>query len=341
MAFSGLRAPWPSSLLALLLPAIGLLELGAGVWQRRSIAADDEWKAAEKVLAAERRDGDVIVVLPPWAEPHARRALGDPFFPIPMIARPDDSRPVRALVLVDDGHDLDEAGLDPRFFPRSAASPAQRLTAHLSLVTVPSTHPGTALDDLLDHAHPEAIGVTRRRGATQAGCSFRRGLPAVAGGLFAPPALPPDRWSCEGDAAFGERDPSLGGIAPTVQEDERFRPRRCLAAPIAGGQDTATVIETQALALGPFLTGHGGVYWTRQRTREGADVTLDVFLDDRSVGQVSFAEGRGFQPFQLRLDRPEGARGTLRFELRTRDGTARPFCFEATTRRASWNEVPP
>jgi hypothetical protein len=330
-------------LLALALPAVGLGELAAGIWQRGRAPTDDEWTRLEALVAAEHRPGDVVVVAPRWAEPHARRALGDRYFPPAMLARPDDSRPDRALVLVSTGHTLAEAGLDPRFFPLPKGDdPGARLrplTAHLSLAVLPNAHPGTVLGDLLAHVTPDELRVSRRHDERDYPCTYTEQAPAVAGGLFAPPALPRGRWLCLEDAH--ERAPFLQGVGLTIQDDASFLPRRCLAVPIGGGAGRTTILETNAAPLGPFLTGHGGVYWTRQRERTGAEVVLDIFLDGRPRGQVVFAEGTGFQPFEVSLGAPEGTTGTLRFELHTRDGSARPFCLEAVTRRAGWEGLGP
>jgi hypothetical protein len=340
-SFTSAFAFAPSWLLAGLLPAVGLGELSVSIWQRRQAPAAEEWASLRTTLGDLRREGDVIVVAPGWAEPHARQALGDAFFPLSMVARADDSRPTRALVVVSAGHRIQEAGLDPRFFPVSAVGSAQptlrALTPHLSLAVLENAHPHTIVGDLLDHVTPAELRVSRRQGETNYPCTYTEQVPAIAGGLFAAAALPKRRWLCLDDRR--ERDPSLQGVALSVQEDETFRPRRCLLTPIGAGVDERTVVETSAVPLGRFLTGHAGVYWTRQRERHGADVLLEVFLDDRSVGHFTFAEGTGFRPFELDLGAVDESAGTLRFELRTADGTARPFCLEAVTRRAGWERI--
>jgi hypothetical protein len=81
----------------LCVPLAGLVELGGHFYFSRRAPNVDEWVRARPSLGALRRPGDLIVVAPDWAEPNARFAFGDAWFPLADVARPDESAYARAI----------------------------------------------------------------------------------------------------------------------------------------------------------------------------------------------------------------------------------------------------
>jgi hypothetical protein len=84
-------------LLWLLIPALGLAELGAHAYFSRRAPTVEEWKALEPAVAELRKSDELVVVAPRWAEPLARQALGDRLMPLAQVARPDVAPFARAI----------------------------------------------------------------------------------------------------------------------------------------------------------------------------------------------------------------------------------------------------
>src|SRR5689334_21143476 len=81
----------------LLVPAFGLLELGAHAYFSSRPPSLAEWSRVKDAVAGMRRSGELVVVAPHWAEPNARSAFGDPLMPIRDVARADESTYARAV----------------------------------------------------------------------------------------------------------------------------------------------------------------------------------------------------------------------------------------------------
>lgn len=301
--------------LALCLPLAGLVETLASLVIAARVPQASDWAAARPVIDAQRRAGDVVVVAPRWAEPHARAALGDATFPLSDLARADDTRVARALVLTLGEH----RDPDLRGFVETARTP---LGGGLSLRVLANPQPARVVSDLLALVDAGSARIAQRREGHDYPCTYSEHAVPTAAGLFGQPALGPRQWVCGADPALN--------AGPTVVDDQAFRPRRCLLAPIAPG--ARTVVRFADVALGAVLRGHGGVSWTRQRERKGAPVVVEIRLDDASLAEIVHPEGGGFAPFSVPLGARTGTRGTIELVLSTQDGSARPYCLEADTR---------
>ncbi|HEV8248154.1 MAG TPA: hypothetical protein VGP93_20405, partial [Polyangiaceae bacterium] len=73
----------------LLVPALGLVELGAHLYFSRRAPTLEEWQALRPALERFKKNDELVVIAPEWSEPLARRAFGDALMPIAMLARPD------------------------------------------------------------------------------------------------------------------------------------------------------------------------------------------------------------------------------------------------------------
>src|SRR5262245_24921898 len=78
-------------------PAVALLELAAHLFFALRAPDVEAWSALAKPVRSLQAPGDVLVIAPEWAEPLARRALGDASWPLSELARMDDSGAARAL----------------------------------------------------------------------------------------------------------------------------------------------------------------------------------------------------------------------------------------------------
>ena len=74
----------------LLVPAVGLVELGAHAYFSSRPPSPDEWKTGKATLAGLRKHGELVVIAPEWAEPNARFAFGDELMPLRDVARADE-----------------------------------------------------------------------------------------------------------------------------------------------------------------------------------------------------------------------------------------------------------
>jgi hypothetical protein len=306
---------------ALALPLAGLVELGGAFFFAHRAPTNADWAAVGPVLEARRRAGDVIVVAPRWAEPHARAALGDAHFPLAELARADDTRVVRAFELGASGHHAPELATWRQ-------TEALALPGGLLLRILENPRPAHVVTDLLALAERGALVVHRSADGAAYPCTYSEHAPPSAAGLFGPPALGRQQWIC----GF---DPS-GNVGLSVVDDEQFRPRRCLLVPVGAQADT--VLRFDEVLLGDVLRGHGGVSWTRQRERKGPPVKLGFRVSEGDadagaiVGEIVHAEGSGFSPFAFPLDRYAGRRATLTITLRSEGGSPHPYCLEADTR---------
>src|SRR5580700_9081686 len=83
----------------LAVPLPGLAELAGHVYFARRTPSFDAWFSIAPAVRAHKKDGDLLLVAPPWADPVARRALGDELMPVRDEARPDVTRYATALEL--------------------------------------------------------------------------------------------------------------------------------------------------------------------------------------------------------------------------------------------------
>lgn len=300
--------------IALSLPSLGLAETLASIRIARRSPDDHAWAGARDALERTKRPGDVVVVAPRWAEPHARAALGDAFFPIEATARADETRVLRVL----------ELGALAARSPDHVGWPEREehaLPDGLTLRVLENPRPVVVVADLLAFAARGDMHVARVVAGQRYPCLYTEQARVVAPGLFGHPALPARRFVCGDDAS---------GVAVTVQDDESFRPRRCLFVPTPDGGSIS--VQFSDLPLGRVLRGHGGVFWTQQREQKGAAVELTFRLDGTLLGTVRHREGDGFVPFELPLGARAHTTASLEVDIRAVDGSARPFCFEADTR---------
>ncbi|MBI4701963.1 MAG: hypothetical protein HY744_12565 [Deltaproteobacteria bacterium] len=295
---------------ALLVPLAGLAELGAHFYFAGRAPRFDEWTGLVAPVDRIARPGDLVVVAPRWAEPLARRALGDGRMPLAEIARPDDSRLDAALEISILGARDPELALWPEI-ERAAAGP-------FLLRRLRNPQPARLRFDFVEGLTPDRVEVD----LAGERCPFNPRARVLSGGLGGHPTFPPARFECSAGEYFN--------VGVTVIADELFRARRCLwAHPPRRGE---LHIRFRGVDLGRVIRGHGGMYWMIERERTGAPVELVVRVGGETVGRYVHRDGDGWQSFELPLGRHEGARGAeVEFAVSSSDYRHRHFCFEAVS----------
>ncbi|WP_437994209.1 hypothetical protein [Sorangium sp. So ce145] len=301
-------------LLALLgLPALGLGELVAHVYFSERAPDFDAWREVEAPLAAMKQPGDLVVVAPGWADPAARRALGDALMPLRDAARPDESRYAAAVEISVLGQRAEElAGFREEARQERGPFVLRRLV---------NPSPARVAYDFVDNVAPASADV--RVTDPPAACRWNPRARIAAGGLGGNPTFPAERFECPGGPFFN--------VGVTVIADEEFRPRRCIWS--HPPRDGEIVTRFRGVPLGSVIRGHAGMYWIIERERRGAPVTLSVRVNGEAVGEATHADGDGWAAFEFPLGAHAGAaEAEVEFAVRSADFTHRHYCFEADTR---------
>jgi hypothetical protein len=295
------------------IPFLGLVELGAHLWFAKRPPAFDDWPAIAGAVRETRKEGDLVVVAPAWADPAARRGLGDELMPLRDVARPDVTRYAHAVeisILGDRSPELagwreESRRREGKFLLRRLENPA----------------PAHVLYDFVDHARPPYADV---RGSTpEVTCAWNPHAQIAAAGTFGHSVFPRERFECPGGVYFN--------VGVTVIADEDFRPRRCVwSHPFARGE---IVTRYHHVPLGRVIRGHAGIYSMMERARTGAPITLAVRVDGDTVGRVVHADGDGWKLFELDLGAHAGsADAEVELAVSAPNYADRHFCFEADTR---------
>jgi hypothetical protein len=297
----------------LAVPLAGLLELAAHIYFAKRPPAFDDWYGVVDAVRAVKHDGDLLVVVPSWADPAARRALGDELMPLRDVARPDVTRYAHAVELSILGERAEEL--------RGFREIERRSVGKFLLRRLANPSPATVVYDFVDHLDPAAADV--RGTDPPVTCAWNPRASVAAGGLGGHPTFGPQRFECPGGVYFN--------VGVTVIADEEFRPRRCIwSHPFARGE---IVTRFRDVPLGQVIRGHGGMYWIIEREKKGAPVTLTVRVDGDTVGSFVHEDGDGFSAFEIPLGKHAGAaKATVELAVSSPSYHNRHFCFEADTR---------
>ncbi len=295
-------------LLALALPAVGAVEFALQLFFEPRAPAADEYGALLPAIEALHHEGDLVVVNPPWAEPHVRRALGDRYFPLNVVARADEQRFERAIEVR-----LPSAGRSAliQYVERSRKS-----VGEFEVAVLENPQAQRPLFDFvanLDEAHATVFGTE-----PLAACRYNYRAKVVTGGLFGFPTFPAQRFECErGDL----------NVSRTVAADQDYRPRVCIYAhPPATGSRT---IRFAKVPIGQRLRGHAMLHWMHEREATGSDVHLEVRVGGASLGEVTHVDGQGWLGFSFPTEQLAGSEAEVEFVVSGDGNSPRPFCFEA------------
>jgi hypothetical protein len=299
------------------IPLLGLAELAAHVWFAKRPPSFDEWSTVVGAVRETRHEGDLLVVSPAWADPAARRALGDALMPLRDDARPDVTRYAHALELSILGEHAPEL--------EGWREESRRTSGKFLLRRVENPAPANVVYDFVDHARPPFADVRNTQPPTA--CTWNPHAPFAASGSFGHPSFAPERFECSGHDGSG----AFFNVGATVIADQEFRPRRCLWSPPSARGEIVTRFHD--VPLGRVIRGHGGMYWIVEREKKGAPVTLSVRVDGDTVGRAVHHDGDGWALFQFDLGAHAGAaKAEVEIGVSSPGNGNRPFCFEADTR---------
>ena len=290
-----------------LVPAVGVLELVAHVAQTRPAASNDDWNAARDYVAAQAKPEDMVAFAPHWDDPIGREHFGPRLATLLREAPPDETRFPRAFEVSIRGAHL------PAFegWRRGAV---QRFGG-VTVTTLENPDPAHVLDDLVSMVDPEHMRVTHG----DADCPFQHGSPQ-SGSLGFGPAVPADRFACNGGAFVGM----------SVVPDLDYLGHRCIYAPPQGSGPLR--VHFLDVHFGATLHGHHALYVEAERDKKGAPVTISFKgPGDAQLGTLVHRDGDGWKPFELDTSALRGQHGELVAEISS-SGDRRMYCFEADTR---------
>ncbi|HKQ69218.1 MAG TPA: hypothetical protein VJT73_07760 [Polyangiaceae bacterium] len=300
---------WP-----LLVPLVGLVELGAQIYDSHKAPTAQQWSDVRSLVESLRAPGSVVVIAPYWAEPMARWKFGAASMPLRDVARADATRYPKALEVSFlgkrspelAGWSLEQEKRSGPFTLRVLANPAAPSVTY----------------DFVDHLDATSADVLIESGADAKACTFTSPAAIEGGGLGGPPIYPASRFVCEGQ-------PSHVSVGVTIIDDEQARPRRCIwSHPPAAGE---LVTRMRGVPLGAEIRGHAGMGWLIERDRTGPPFTIRVLVSGREIGRAVHVDGDFWKPFSIPLG--AFARQTADVEFRVsaeRGGTH--VCFEADSR---------
>ena len=155
------RRAWPAYL-ALAVPVLGLLELGAHVFFSHRAPTQEQWADVRPLVNSWHHPGDVVVISPYWAEPMARIKFGDALMPLREVARPDITRYARALEVSIVGAHVSEL--------KGWQVVRQAKQGPFTLRELTNPNAPTVTYDFADHLDPESADVRIEHAGAAAPC---------------------------------------------------------------------------------------------------------------------------------------------------------------------------
>ena len=295
----------------LAVPALGLAELGGHAHFAGRAPNLEQWQAIKEPVVQLRREREVVVVAPDWAEPLARHVLGPELMPLGDVARPDLTAYPRAIEVSILGREAAElsgwATLDERevgkFRVRVRENPA----------------PAKIRYNFVDHTTPAQAAVFEQGGRVP--CRWREHAPRMTGGLHGHLAFPARRFQCSGGAYFF--------VGQTVVDDQEYRPRRCIWA---HPTRDSLLIRYPEVPLGGIVRGYGALSWFLMRDGAGTPIEMQVKVNGDTIGQVVHRDQQGWSPFEFSTQQHSGHVAEVEFVISSAALQHRHFCFYADTR---------
>lgn len=293
---------------------MGAIELVAHWVFARRAPEPEAWAQVKAAVAPLRRNQELVVAAPAWADPLARRALGEELMPLGDVARPDATRYARAIEISILGQRSAEL-LTWREISRQRQGPFE-----LRLLENPA--PARVRFDFVDGLDPGRVRVSELLPEGERACPWQGQANVSGGSLHTAPAFPGRRFQCEGGEYFF--------VGVTVIDDERYRPRRCLWAHPSGPHPLR--IRFQGVTLGSRVHGYGMLPWFMLRDAKGAPISLQIAVAGERLGTFVYRDGQGWTRFQFPTGKFAGRIADVDFEVSAESAANRHFCFQADTR---------
>ena len=295
--------------------AIGLVEILGQVVIEARVAPRTEWQEALAGVREEWREGDAIVVAPLWADPLLREAAGD-LVDRAMAGHSDLAAYDRLWVVSIRGHRSDEA---PEGAPELTRDVGRVRVERWDLPT-----PSVLYDFV---AHVGEAHVTRRANGQDLACRTVSSMGSTQGGLSNGPIEGAPRHLC---------DPSQPWlwVGATTTMDLELRGRHCVSQHAQGSDPITTSYDD--VPLGRAIVLFGGVWWERERWRNGGDVEVVVRLDGEEIGRMTHHDGDGWKRMEAAVPEARvGTRGRVSVDVMAADPMFRAFCWAGSSRSAS------
>ncbi len=295
--------------------AIGLVEvLGQLVIEAR-VAPRSEWRDALASVREDWQPQDAVIVTPRWADPLLREAAGD-LVDREMAGHSDLAAYQRVWVVSIRGHQSTEV---PEGDPELTEDFGQVRVERWAL-PAPSV-----LYDFVEHvgeAH-----VTRRANGLDLECRTVASMGSTQGGLSNGPIEGAPRHLCD------PGQPWLW-VGATTTMDLDLRGRHCVSQHAQGSEPITTSYDD--VPLGSSIVLFGGIWWERERWRNGGDVEVVVRVDDEEVGRMVHQDGDGWKRMEAAVPEARvGTRGRVSVSVSAENPEFRAFCWAGSSRSGS------
>jgi len=294
--------------------ALAAIEVTGHFVTQGRVATRGEWAAALAYVQGEWSEHDAVIGAPDWADPLVREAAGE-LVDRAMAGRSDLAAYGRLWVVSIRGHRAREAPAgDPDLRRDFGPVRVERFTLA----------PPSVLYDLVEpvgHAH-----LTRRAGDQDVPCRTLESMGPTQGGLQAGPIEGAPRHVCDPGR------PWLW-VGATTTMDLELRGRRCVSQHAQGPEPIVTSYDD--VPLGDAIVLFGGLWWERERWRNGGDVEVVVRLDGEEIGRMTHHDGDGWKRMEAAIP-PErrGQRGRVSVEVSAQNPEYRAFCWAGSSRGA-------
>ena len=302
----------------LLLFPLVLVEVVGHMVIRARVPSDASWRAAAAYLAAEKRDHDLVVMAPAWADPLLRLWHGDRMgF---AEAGPSDLEGFDRMwvVSIRGARAADE----PRRAPDGVELFGNILVKRWDLGA------STQVFDFTAHAQEAEVFMVQ--GDQPQPCPWRDFGTASGGGLGAGAMTPVTRAACD------PHRPWLW-VGRTVTEDLDLLPRDCVWQHPAGDEPIRVIYRD--VPLGDRIVFYGGIYYEHERKLEGGPINARILVDGAEVGRMTHRDGDGWKRIESLTRPPADAstapeqRGDIAFEVTASVPHLRTFCWSAAVHR--------
>jgi hypothetical protein len=303
-----------ATVLLLALPLVPLAELWAHRHFRAVAPNSEDWPRLEPEIAAMARPGDLITVVPRWADPLLRQTLGDRLMPIEVLGRADDDTLGRVI-------EVSFGGSKTKDF--SNWREHERKTSGPFLIRVlDNPQLETARMRLIDRVNPNQLVVFEGPAGDPHACTYTTVALATAGNLGGDPTFGASRFACPSG------QPHLAAV--TTIDDQNFAPRRCIwAHPSALGPMTLVFRDVW---LGQKLVGHAGLPWLLSRDGAGTPIHLTARFENTPIGSVVIEDTEGWKRFEWSTIGHRDQRGDLELVVSSELAQNRRFCFTLESR---------
>jgi len=295
----------------LAVPALGLAELGGHAYFAGRPPSLAQWQAVREPVAELRREREVVVVAPDWAEPLARRVLGPEVMPLRDVARPDLTAYPRAIEVSILGRTA--AKLE------GWATVEERSVGKFRVRVRENPAPAKVCFNFVDHTTRAHAAVFEQGGRVP--CRWREHAPRATGGLHGHLAFPARRFQCSGGARFF--------VGQTVVDDQEYRPRRCIWAHPTRG---SLLIRYRSVPLGRVVRGYGALSWFLMRDGAGTPIEMQIKVNGDTIGHVVHRDQQGYSPFEFSTQQYAGRVADVDFVISSAALQHRHFCFYADSR---------